>query len=580
MARIVLALLAAVPLAAQIPAQDSRNTDLPGTNTHFRMPVYRTLAEWEARKAQLRKQILSAAGLLPMPEKTPLHPQVFGRIENKDYSIEKVLLETLPGYYLGGNLYRPLGKPGRLPGIVSPHGHWNYGRLEHQPLGSIPARCISLARQGHVVFAYDMVGVNDTIQTPHRFGTPRQQLWAFGPLGLQTWNSIRAVDFMQSLPDVDPDRIAATGASGGGTQTFILTAVDDRVKYSAPVNMISGIMQGGCDCENAPNLRLGCNNMEIGAMMAPRPLMMVSATGDWTRNTPREEFPAIQSIYQLYGKPGDVETVLIDAPHNYNQASREAVYRFFGKRILGDADASKFRERNIRVEYLQDMLALHNRTLPPGALTYQQVFEEWIAIAKAQNAAPGGKDAVRERLALALAAEWPAKVVSEGQGEHMVLGRPGVGDRIPAIYVPGKGTPALVLHREGAEAARRSPEAQALLRSGVPVLFIDAFQTGSAVAPRDQSAPHFLTFNKTDDANRVQDILTALAFLNRPGVKLVGLGKAAVWCTFAAAVAKTPVVLQADLGGFRGEDQDFIDSFFVPCIQRAGGLKAALAVAR
>ena len=152
------------------------------------MPVYKTRAAWEARAAKLRKQILFAAGLEPMPARHPLTPQIFGRIENKDYSIEKVLLQTMPGYYLGGNLYRPLGKPGKLPGVLTPHGHWNYGRLEHQPLCSIPARAINLARQGYVVFSYDMVGYNDTVQTPHAFGGPREQLWSFGPLGLQLWN--------------------------------------------------------------------------------------------------------------------------------------------------------------------------------------------------------------------------------------------------------------------------------------------------------------------------------------------------------------------------------------------------------
>src|SRR5215471_17971020 len=151
--KILLSLLT-VSLHAQISSTDSRNTDIPNTDTHFTARTYKTLAEWQEHRAHLRKQILSAAGLLPMLPKTPLHPQIFGRIENRTYSIEKVLLETLPGYYLGGNLYRPL-KPSPaagFPAIVSPHGHWNYGRLEHTPLASVPARCINLAQQGYVVF--------------------------------------------------------------------------------------------------------------------------------------------------------------------------------------------------------------------------------------------------------------------------------------------------------------------------------------------------------------------------------------------------------------------------------------------
>ncbi|MCL4401751.1 MAG: hypothetical protein M1436_03670 [Acidobacteria bacterium] len=560
--RHVAGILLTVCALAQVPREDARLRNTPGTDTHYTMPVYRTLAEWETRKTYLRKQILSAAGLLPMPEKTPLHPQIFRRIENKDYSIETVLLETMPGYYLGGNLYRPAGRKGKFPAIASPHGHWIYGRLENSVTGSIPARCINLARQGFVVFAYDMVGYNDTIQTPHAFGGPREQLWSFGPLGLQLWNSIRVVDFLQSLPDVDPARIGATGASGGGTQTFLLTAVDDRVVFSAPVNMISAIMQGGSPCENAPGLRIGTFNVEIGAMMAPRPMLMVAATGDWTRNTPREEFPAVQSIYRLYGKQDELEMVQIDAPHNYNQQSREAVYAFFGKRINGRKDASKLKERGYRPEPLQNMLALHNRTLPANALTYEQIVDQWIANARKQF--PTDATAARERLALALAAQWPAKVLSERNGERVALSREGSGERVTGIWREGRGTPIVVLDPGGVEAARK------LAPAGRPVLLLDPFP-----GKRDETARHFFCFNKTDAANQVQDILTALAWIGKPGIELVGSGRAAAACLFAAAVAPTRVALKADISGFAGNDRDFIERFFVPGIQRAGGLQAA-----
>jgi len=212
---------------------------------------------------------------------------------------------------------------------------------------------------------------------------------------------------------------------------------------------------------------------------------------------------------------------------------------------------------------------LHNRTLPAGALTFQGIFDLWMRLAREQSA-----DA-RERLNYALAAEWPARVVDQIDVDRILLGRPGKGDRIPGIWLKGTNPPVLVVHPEGAEAARRTPEVARLLASGRAVLMIDAFQTGAAVAPRDRSVSMFLTFNKSDDANRVQDILTALAWLNTPHTRLVGLGKAAVWCTFAAAVAPEPVDLDAGLGAFTGTDEDYIKEFFVPGIERAGGLQAA-----
>jgi dienelactone hydrolase len=580
MSRLLTVAIAASLLAhAQIPGRisdhDTRNTDIPNTDTHFVARTYKTLPEWQARKQALRTQILAAAGLLPMFPKNDLHPQVFGRVKNRDCFIEKVLIETLPGYYLAGNLYTPLkaAPAGGFPAIISPHGHWTYGRLENTDIASVPARAINLARQGYVVFAYDMVGYNDTIQTPHDFGdTKIEELWNFGPFGLQLWNSIRAIDFLEKLPNVNPQMIGATGASGGGTQTFTVSAVDDRIKFSAPANMVSLMMQGGGLCENAPGLRLDTNNVEIAAMMAPRPMIMSAATGDWTRNMATEEYPAVRAIYELFDRAADVEMFFQDAPHNYNKVNREATYAFFGKHVLGEPDASKLKERAINMEKLQDMLVLHNRTLPANGITFQGVFAEWIQLAKEQTAD------LRQRLTSALAAEWPAKVLSEGTGERIVLGRAGKGDRIPAIWIKGTNPPALVVHPDGAEAARKDPSVVALLKSGRAVLLIDAFQTGTAVAPRNRDAKMFLTFNKTDDANRAQDILTALAWLNQPGTQLIGLGKAAIWCEFAAAVSPLPVSLQADLSGFHGLDDEFARDFFVPGIQRAGGLSAAQAL--
>jgi len=237
----------------------------------------------------------------------------------------------------------------------------------------------------------------------------------------------------------------------------------------------------------------------------------------------------------------------------------------------------------VRLEKLQDMLALHGRALPEGALRYEQLFEQWVSAAARQSEATSDPRVLRERLSLALAAEWPAKVLSERDGEKIVLGRQGKADRVPGLWIEGGRQAGLVIHPDGAEAARRSAEAQEMIGKRASVLMIDTFQTGGAVAPRDRSGRYFLTFNQSDDACRAQDILTALAFLKQSGfsnVRLVGLGKAAVWAWFAAAVAETPVAVESDLKNFSGGDSEFVDNFFVPGIQRAGGLRAARMLTR
>ena len=141
------------------------------------------------------------------------------------------------------------------------------------PDGSIPARAITFARQGYVAFTYDMVGYNDTRQVTHRVwaNDRRHWLWGVSEMGLQTWNSIRALDFLCSLADVDKSRLAITGESGGGTQTMLLGAIDDRLAAVGPCVMVSHSMQGGCLCENAPGLRVDYSNMEIAACAAPKP---------------------------------------------------------------------------------------------------------------------------------------------------------------------------------------------------------------------------------------------------------------------------------------------------------------------
>ncbi|MFN7992262.1 MAG: acetylxylan esterase [Bryobacteraceae bacterium] len=563
------AILCLAPLmSGQIPDTDARNTNIRHTDYKFSMPKFATRADWEAHKAHLRRQILVASGLMPMPEKTPLHPEISGRIERKGYSIEKVALETMPGYYLGGNLYRPLHPNGKVPAILTPHGHWTYGRLENAEGFSGQALGISLALQGYVAFAYDMVGYNDTLQTEHAFSSPTYQLWNFGPLALQTWNSIRAVDFVESLPEVDGTRIGVTGASGGGTQTFLLAAVDDRISIAAPVNMVSFIMQGGCECENAPGLRAGTSNVEIASMMAPRPMLLVSATGDWTKNVPREEYPAVRSIYDLYDKPQNVEVVQFEAEHNYNKRSREAVYAFFAKHLLGSGQPA-FQEGEIEVQPLLSMLIWQGRSLPAGAVNQDQLFEYWknsgLKRVQALNS-----DQRRQLMLDTFHAEWPAHVLSSTRGEDVVLSREGRSDRVAGVWIKGKGPATLIIHPDGIEAARQDPKVKQLVAAGKSALLIDVFQTDGVTAARDLNVKFFLTFNASDDANRVQDILTALAYLDSQHsgkLSVLALGKAGAWASSAKAMAPVDVSLDADMATVPCSDEDYQKNLFVPGIR-------------
>lgn len=560
-------------------AADPRNQQVFHTRTHFRMPVYNSLQQWEARRAELRRQILAAAGLWPFPPRVPLEPRRAGRLERERWAVEKVLIRTLPGYYLAGNLYMPRGRRGPFPGVLIPHGHWKHGRLEDLDSYSVPRLGANLAAQGYVAFAYDMVGYNDTDQTGHEFGqSAEERLWSFGPLGLQLWNSIRALDFLESLPEVDPKRLAATGASGGGTQTFLLAAVDDRVKVAAPVNMVSAIMQGGCVCENAPGLRVGTSNVEIAAMTAPRPMLLVSATGDWTRNTPRQEFPEIYRIYRLYGRTDRLAMVQFEAEHNYDRRSREAVYWFF-RRWLGDkVNSAPLVETEQPAFSPEDLLVRPSVPLPADAVDQDGLFRWWRANAERQTRAMSNSE-LRERLAAVLGSRWPPAIEAVVDEPYVSI-RTGAGQTIRGFWRPGdRARAVLIVHPDGSTAAIRTRQFAQRSASGASVLALDVFQSSGERAERALRDRFFLTFHQSDDALRVQDILAGLAFLDsqRPyTLELVGLETAGVWALFAAALLTRPIVLDTDFDDFRGTDEDYRKYFFVPGIQRAGGLEAAL----
>jgi hypothetical protein len=506
-------------------------------------PSFTSAGQWNARAAYLREHILASAGLLPMPPRTPLSPQVFGELKRNDYIVSKVYFQSLPGFLVTGNLYRPIGE-GPFPAVVAPHGHWAYGRLENTALNSVPGRAINLARQGFVVFTYDMVGYDDSRQLTHTFGGKREALWGLSLGGLQLWNSIRSLDFLQSLPYVSRDQLAVTGESGGGTQTFLLAAVDDRVRVAVPVNMISLHMQGGCLCENPPSLRLDTNNVEIAATIAPRPLLMISATGDWTAETLEAEYPAVRRLYSLLDAPDRVQAVRIKAEHNYNKESREAMYAWLARWMKNAPADVKVAERSFTADSPADLLVFHQRPLPPEALTADQITDHWIAAAKQQLAATDLK--VR---AQAL--------------QHAL----GYGDGPP----PARPTaPTSVVLLTGDDPALEQQLKSA--RFTVKKVAFTPFDAAAAARIR-----HFETYNRTPAAQRVADIVTALR--GNPGAALVASGDAALAALLAAAVTPARLAI-LDVGELdTKKDDGFVERFYIPGLRRAGDFTTAAGVA-
>ncbi len=317
-------------------------------------------ASWEARASKIKQGILEGMQYDKMPQITGNFDAIINNTRTMDgYIVENIAIRSFPGFYVTGNLYRPTEQKERYAAILSPHGHLKDKRFTHY----VQRRGAVLARMGAIVFAYDMVGYGESDQVNHKMPIA---------LLLQTYNSQRVLEYLLSRPDVDPERIGMTGGSGGATQTFVLTAIDERIKASAPVVQVSAHFFGGCVCESGMPIHRSphhqTNNVEIAALAAPRPMLVVSDGVDWTRNTPRVEYPYLQKVYALYDAEHRVENVHLPTEiHDYGYSKRTAVYNFF-------AHYFELNYRNVPYDegYQEDFVTV----LPAEAL---KVFGEDIA---------------------------------------------------------------------------------------------------------------------------------------------------------------------------------------------------------
>jgi dienelactone hydrolase len=306
--------------------------------------TYSNLRQWKKRARNIRRAILQGADLDPLPKKRPLNPVIHSKRQHNGYTVENVAFESLPGVFVTGSLYRPLTGKAPFPAVLCPHGHasrpQDYGRFREDQ----QRRCAALAKIGAVVFSYDMVGWGDWKNAGWSHKMPKV-------LKLQLWNSIRSLDFMLSLGDIDPKRIGITGCSGGGTQSFHKTATHET------------------------------SNVEFAALAAPRPQLLISCGGDWTKNTPDVECPYIRNVYRLYGAADRVENAHFpDEGHDYGYSKRVPAYKFLAKHLgLSLSEVLKpdgsIDESFVTIEKQEDMYAFNDEHPRPKDAVRPDVSE-------------------------------------------------------------------------------------------------------------------------------------------------------------------------------------------------------------
>ena len=635
---------------------DRRLAALKDLNGYFPFKPPVSGKDWEARSEKIRHHLKVAVGLYPEPDRTPLNAVIHGRVEGDGFSVEKVYFESFPGFYLTGSLYRPTGAEiTKRPGILCPHGHWQDGRFHDAGAANIKkqiaqgaeefletgrnpiqARCVGLARLGCVVFQYDMIGYcdNDQIsyQLAHRFAEQRPGMivpkgWGLfspqaesqlqGIMMLQTWNSIRAIDFMQGLPDVDPERIAVTGASGGGTQTFVVSALDPRVKVSAPAVMVSTAMQGGCTCENASLMRVEEGNVAFAALFAPKPLC-VTAADDWTKEMASKGFPELR---KLYGELGVQENLMLHSRtefgHNYNLPSRQAMYRWFNKH-LGIGVKNPEQERP-HTRLKEEQLSVWN-TKHPKPVGGEQFERSLLAALNADSAkkvaaspevARRGWEVVLDaNLGDAGEVEWQLVTKDEHDGYLLMAGllnNTTDGAQSPAIFLypkNGWNKRAVIWLDEAGKSGlfdgeEPRAEVKKLLASGSAVCGVDLFMQGEFLAdgktlnqtrrvknPR-QAAAFTFGYNRSLFVHRVHDVLSLIELIltdshGAEKVDLVGLKGAGHWAAavnYLAGEALARVAIET--AGFKFiRVMDIRHPDFLPGGAKYGDIDALLGLAK
>ncbi|MFK8111685.1 MAG: alpha/beta hydrolase family protein [Rubripirellula sp.] len=636
--------LAEVPtvFASGEASTDRRRGELQTLNGYFPFQPVNTVADWDQRRGEIRRRVLVSQGLWPLPTKTPLNAVVHGRVERDDYVVDRVIFESIPGHYVTGSLYRPKGTAGvkSLPAILSPHGHWKAGRFydageagakaqveqgaETSTVAArflIQARAVQLARMGCLVFCYDMTGEADSVQISHRPAKwshlDKKENWGFmsvqadlrlqNMMGLQTWNSIRAVDFLLQLKETDPNRIGVTGASGGGTQSMILGAVDERIAAAMPCVMVSTAMQGGCTCENAPLMRIGQGNVDIAAAIAPRPLGLTAAD-DWTVELQSKGFPDLVRLYEMLGHRDRLHAVFhTQFRHNYNLVNRLSMYGFFNRHFKLGFDES-IAEREFEPLSRQEASVWGGDHPAPSG---NQVGDDHeVRILKL---ATGDSD---KRLnALEANSELHEEIV--GGGWQTILGRrlsevgnvkferraetdqsiraglvmhTDEGEQIPAVVMEPQQTSqtTIIWVTDTGKAelfGSLSEEVSRKLKAGNTVIGADLF--GQGESSLEDSSSQRMWYQRGGDqgwhrfsgythgynhclfAQRVHDILSLIKYAKSKGgdVELIGVGKVAGPLVLAALSQAEGVVANSvvDLEGFRFESVTrHDDPMFVP----------------
>jgi dienelactone hydrolase len=568
----------------------SRLTESPQAMTaHYlqwraEMDFRRRSAEYEARKTpeqiaayqkNLREMFLEAIGGLP--ERTPLAPQITGVVKREGYRVEKTIFESQPKHFVTALLFLPEApafKP-PYPGVLIPCGHAKNakGHEEYQSMGAL------LALNGMAALVYDPIDQGERGQYlgkggwPELWGTRAHSLYGvhFVLLGQNTarfeiWDGMRAIDYLQSRPEIDPKRIGCTGNSGGGTQTSYLMALDERIVAAAPSCYLCGFPAllrtiGPQDAEQNifGQFAFHMDHADYITMRAPRPVLICTATKDFFDvGGAWETFRAAKRLYTRQGFAERVDLMENDAEHNYNQTQREGAARWMSRWLLGKDQPIVEPKLKLLSEEEYRCTPSGQVMLLPGARSVYDLNEDCEKRLAAQRAViwNGDRAAALTKFRGVAITSWiepPPKAkftsvrtinTADRRIEQLLI-EPETGIVLPAVKVAMQNVKksdriVLVVHQQGKAAAVAATES--FLKAGATVLAVDLRGVGQTKAANEwNDAYTAYLLGRSIVADRAEDILACVRRVKdqQPGDKLtlVAYGHVGIPALHAAAVA-------------------------------------------
>lgn len=539
-----------------------------------------TLEQWKKQREELRRNLRRSFGQFP-DSPCGLNPKCIGVVQRDGYHIERLLIQSRPDVWITANAYVPAKRAGKVPAVLAVHGHWPWAKIDPH----VQARCIGLVKLGYFVLVVDAFGAGERAVDPHAktyhgslFGAG---LWPAGVplLGLQVYDNMRAADYLQSRPEIDPDRLAITGASGGGNQTMYAGALDERFKAVVPVCSVgtfqSYLTGANCVCETLIAGLTYCEEGDILALVAPRALMVINATRDslcFSVQEAAKSVAAAEPVFRLYGCQQKLRHLPVESKHDYNQPMREALYGWFDRWLRDRGDGSPVPEPPLETEELNTIRCFPDKQRPApfhllpsfmheqaqarlAKLPQPATKAQWQATAQQQ------RDKLRDTIlggfpspAPLAEKRVPIEPLDNRKREQFVIdSEPGM--RIPGWWMPthspdGAAPIVVGIHPDGSSATMDQPAAKTLLQKPCHLVTVDLRGTGRTASPIDalgdcpdhNSARWSIWLGRPLLAQWVWDILRTVDFAmhaahndsTRP-VSLLGFREAGLAAILAAA---------------------------------------------